>query len=236
MRTISIPTTQNIELEYPIATPGDRTVAFLIDRLIQGGYLILLNYLLDQTGVDASTGTWILLSLPATLYSLVTEVAFGGQTIGKKLRKMRVIRQDGSAPAFTDYFLRWVFGAIDTVLMGGLIAFVTTSMNKRGQRIGDMVAGTTVVKLELVTHFDDTIFRDLDENYVPTFTEVQLLSDKDLAILQEVLAAGNRANNPEIIDRLARKIKEVAGVKSNLNNYQFLELVLKDYNYLYGKG
>jgi uncharacterized RDD family membrane protein YckC len=236
MRTISIPTTQNIELEYPIATPGDRTTAFLIDRLIQGGYLFALNYFLSNSGIEPSTGTWILLTLPATLYSLITEVAFGGQTIGKKLRKMRVIRQDGSAPAFTDYFLRWVFGVLDTGISMGLLAFITTSMNKKGQRLGDMVAGTTVVKLELVTHFDDTIFRDLDESYVPTFTEVQLLSDKDLAILQEVLAAGNRANNPEIIDRLARKIKEVTGVKSNLNNYHFLELVLKDYNYLYGKG
>lgn len=234
MRTISIPTTQNIELEYPIATPGDRTIAYLIDLLIQGGYLFGANYLLD--GVNLSTGATILIAMPALLYSLITEVAFGGQTIGKKLRKMRVIRQDGSAPAFTDYFLRWVFGILDTVGTWGLLAFITTSMNKRGQRVGDMIAGTTVVKLELVTHFDDTIFRDLDESYVPTFTEVQLLSDKDLAILQEVLEAGNRANNPEIIDRLARKIKDVTGVKSNLNNYQFLELVLKDYNYLYGKG
>lgn len=234
MRTISIPTTQNIELEYPIATPGDRTIAYLIDLLIQGGYLFGANYLLD--GANLSTGATILIAMPALLYSLITEVAFGGQTIGKKLRKMRVIRQDGSAPAFTDYFLRWVFGILDTVGTWGLLAFITTSMNKRGQRVGDMIAGTTVVKLELVTHFDDTIFRDLDENYVPTFTEVQLLSDKDLAILQEVLEAGNRANNPEIIDRLARKIKDVTGVKSNLNNYQFLELVLKDYNYLYGKG
>lgn len=234
MRTISIPTTQNIELEYPIATPGDRTFAYIIDLLIQGGYLAGANYLLD--GANLSTGTSILIAMPAILYSLITEVAFGGQTIGKKLRKMRVIRQDGSAPAFTDYFLRWVFGLLDTIGTWGLLAFITTSMNKRGQRVGDMIAGTTVVKLELVTHFDDTIFRDLDENYVPTFTEVQLLSDKDLAILQEVLEAGNRANNPEIIDRLARKIKDVTGVKSNLNNYQFLELVLKDYNYLYGKG
>lgn len=234
MRTISIPTTQNIELEYPIATPGDRTIAYLIDLLIQGGYLFGANYLLD--GANLSTGATILIAMPALLYSLITEVTFGGQTIGKKLRKMRVIRQDGSAPAFTDYFLRWVFGILDTVGTWGLLAFITTSMNKRGQRVGDMIAGTTVVKLELVTHFDDTIFRDLDESYVPTFTEVQLLSDKDLAILQEVLEAGNRANNPEIIDRLARKIKDVTGVKSNLNNYQFLELVLKDYNYLYGKG
>ncbi len=234
MRTISIPTTQNIELEYPIATPGDRIFAYLIDVLIQGGYLFGINYALG--GAQLSTGATILITMPAFLYSLVTEVAFGGQTIGKKLRKMRVIRQDGSAPAFTDYFLRWVFGLLDTLGTWGLLAFITTSMNKRGQRVGDMIAGTTVVKLELVTHFDDTIFRDLDENYVPTFTEVQLLSDKDLAILQEVLEAGNRANNPEIIDRLARKIKDVTGVKSNLNNYQFLELVLKDYNYLYGKG
>lgn len=236
MRTISIPTTQNIELEYPIAAPGDRAVASLIDWGIKIGYTLLLSYGISKVGLDASTGTWILLTLPATLYSLVSEVAFGGQTIGKKLMKMRVIRQDGSAPAFTDYFLRWVFRALDTNISLGLVAFISSSMNKHGQRIGDMVAGTTVVKLQLVTHFDDTIFRDLEESYVPTFTEVQLLSDKDLAILQEVLEAGNRANNPEIIDRLARKIKEVTGVSSNLNNYHFLELVLKDYNYLYGKG
>ena len=236
MKTIIIPTTQNVELEYPIADIGDRILAFFVDFLIQVGYFILVYMFIDEFHLNPSTGWIIIIILPAALYSLISEIALNGQSVGKRVRKLKVIRFDGSPPSLGDYFLRWLFRIIDVFTMYGLVAVFTISINKKGQRLGDLAAGTTVIKQKLVADFDDTIFRDLGESYEVKFPQIQSLSDRDMSILKEVLDAGLKSNNPEIIQRLAHKVKTVADIKTDMQDTVFLEYVLKDYNYLYGKG
>lgn len=237
MKTIIIPTTQNVELEYPIADIGDRIAAFFIDLLVQIGYLILVFLFIDEFQIEPWSSAWgIIIFLPVALYSIISEVAFSGQTIGKKARNTRVIRFDGSAPSLGDYFIRWLLRVLDIYTLYGAIAVLTISINKRGQRLGDLAAGTTVIKQKLVADFDDTIFRDIDEFYELKFPQIEALSDKDMSILKEVLDAGLKSNNPEILKRLATRIKEVSGIKTELRDEAFLEYVLKDYNYLYGKS
>lgn len=231
MRSIIIPTTQNIELEYPVAEVLDRSIARLIDYAIQIGYLILVFYGAYELNIKFSTSMTILLLLPAVLYSLLLDIVYNGQTLGKKVRNLRVIRQDGSSPSWADFFLRWVCMIVES----GMIGFLIMSATKKGQRLGDLLAGTTVIKEELIADFDDTIFRHLDDNYQMRFPQIEALSDKDIAILKEVLDAGVKSRNVEIIERLARRIKEVIGVESQLSDESFLEIVLQDYNYLYGR-
>jgi hypothetical protein len=180
----------------------------------------------------------VLLLLPVFTYTFFSEVFMHGQTLGKKLRNLKVIRQDGSSPGIGEYFLRWLFRLVDiwvVFFVPGVVGFITMSSNQRGQRLGDLAAGTTLIKNELVTGFDDTIFRALDEGYVMRFPQIETLSDKDVAILKEVLDIGLKNQDPEILHRLANKIKEVAEIKSKLLDSDFLEIVLQDYNYLYGQ-
>lgn len=240
MRTIIIPTTQNIELEFPVASVGDRLVAFLIDSAIQLGYMALVYFISDWLNIELSTGSIILLMLPAMVYSLFFEVVYKGQTIGKRIRNLKVIRYDGSAPEFTGYFLRWLFRLIDIwpsmiTLAPGVIGFIIMSVNKKGQRLGDIVAGTTIVKEELVVNFDDTMFRNLDDSYTLQFPQIQKLTDKDIAILKDVFDSGKKSSNYDLMERLAKRVKTVTGIETTLSDHAFLEIVLKDYNYLYGR-
>ncbi|MFK7920853.1 MAG: RDD family protein [Bacteroidia bacterium] len=232
MNTIVIPTAQNIELEYPQAGIGARALATIIDLAVLIGYMLILNIL----GYSVSSEDEVMLTfmVPAMVYSLVCESVFNGQTLGKFVMKTRVISMDGASPSFSQYVLRWILRLLDIWILTGLVGLVTMAVNKNGQRLGDIIAGTTVIKLKLVTHFGDTIFMETNENYQVVFPQIRNLSDRDVSILKEVLDAGLKSSNPEILEKLSRKVQEVAGIESNMRAAVFLETVLLDYNHLYG--
>lgn len=232
---IVIHTAQNIELVYPIASVGDRAKAYLIDLLLMAGYSLLVFYVLE---LGDNTTTSVLFSLPIVTYSLWSELLLREQTIGKKLMNLKVIRVDGKRPGFTALMLRWLARIIDTnpAIMGGLPAIITAGSTKKGQRIGDLLAGTTVIRLKLDTSFDDTVFMFTDDRYEVRFPEIRNLKDKDVAILKDVLDTALRSNNTDLMNKLARRVKEVLDVTSNQPNDIFLETVLRDYNHIYGQG
>ena len=249
MNTIIIPTTQNIELEYPVANVGDRILAGIVDLLVLVVYVFLWAQILSSyvehshdSWQDYTTDTiWIIAMLPAMFYTLFCEVFFSGQTLGKRLVNMKTIRVDGSPPTISNYMIRWALRVVDVwlsisfLLMPGIIGVITLSVNKKGQRLGDLAAGTAVIKQKLVTTFGDTIFIDTGENYEVIYPEIQNLSDRDVSILKEVLDAGVKSSNPKLLEKLANKVKEVASIEDNSSPQKFLETVLKDYNHVYGR-
>lgn len=254
MNTIIIPTTQNIELEYPVAGLGDRFVAAMVDVIIMLAYYVIWYAILTEfvaqdffdkamSGDEADQNLQtigILVMLPLMCYSAICEIFFNGQTLGKKLAKIRSIRLDGSAPTISQYLLRWTLRIVDVwltsfLLLPGLIGVITMAVNKKGQRLGDLVAGTTVIKLELVTSFMDTIFVDTEENYEPKFPEITKLRDRDVSILKEVLDIGVKSQNPKLLRKLSTKVQEVAGISTKMPPQQFLEIVMQDYNHYYGR-
>lgn len=99
--------------------------------------------------------------------------------------------------------------------------------------MGDLTAGTSVVKLKLVADFSDTIFMETDQSYEVQFPQIASLSDRDVSILKEVLDAGLRQENSALLNKLADKVKAVTGVESDSDSREFLTTVLRDYNYLY---
>lgn len=245
MNTIVIPTTQNIELEYPIANVSDRILATLLDWLVLLAYWLLLYVLLDITAFppflpvyeDIISPVDQLAYLPILFYPLLMEVFFNGQSLGKYALKIRVVRLDGQPPTTSDFVTRWMFRILDIIIIPvfpGAIAMLAVTVSKKGQRLGDLAAHTTVIKLKLVTHFADTIFVDTQETYEVKFPEISRLSDRDVSILKEVLDAGLRSNNPDLLLKLSNKVKEVAGIESRLSPREFLQTVLADYNHVFG--
>ena len=96
MNTVKISTTQNIELEYDLASLGERIVGFLIDFLIISAYLILLSIIFAILNSVSFVGRrqWIsiIFYLPIYFYNLVSEVFMNGQSVGKKVMKMKSIK------------------------------------------------------------------------------------------------------------------------------------------------
>lgn len=240
-KIIIVPTTQNIELEYPLASVGDRIIATVIDWVLLGGYALLvfkyvrLDAILHNIfQMDENVAALVLLS-PMMAYSLVCESLFQGQTLGKRLRQIRVIGLDGKTPSFFSLMLRWLMRPLELYSASGVIALIAVSSTKRNQRIGDLLAGTSVIKLKLATSFAETMFVETNEEYKVQFPQIRNLSDKDVAILKEILDIGLRNNNPDLLRRLATRIKEVVGVESRLPSDLFLETILADYNHIFGR-
>ena len=240
MQTIEIQTTQNVNIEYPIASVGERIVAALIDQLILIGYLIAVIFFyiwLINTTEGSSfhfpVAYIVILFLPYFFYHLLCETFLNGQSFAKKMMKMRVVKVDGIQAGIGSYFLRWILAPIDYFFFLGLIILL---INGKGQRLGDLAAHTTVVKLKVEAKLDETILTATPSNYTVVFPQANLLSDGDASIIKEVLDLNYKKPNVEVYMNILNKTKEAVqnkmGVHSELHPLTFLDTVLKDYNYL----
>ena len=211
MSNLHINTTQNINLFFTTATIGERMLAYLVDLVIQIAYFIIVAFiLLDNifNNLDYSTSIALLLiSLPIMFYSLVCESTMEGQTFGKKLLKIKVVKIDGYQAGFFDYFVRWIFAIVD-IQMGfipGVIAMVST---KHTQRLGDLAAGTAVISEKSKYNISHTILMEIAEDYKPYFSRNQMIlfSDNDIRIIKENFELTNKSKNALLIKNIAEKI------------------------------
>lgn len=243
MQTIEVHTSQNVNIEYPIASIGDRVAAGAIDYLIMIGYLVgmilLFTFLLDLTsGSDYyyPSAYFIILFLPLFFYHFICETFLNGQSFGKKIMKTRVVKLDGTQAGIGSYFLRWLIAPIDIYFTYGSVGIITMLINGKGQRLGDLAATTTVVKLRTETKLEDTILRYTPENYEVRFQQVNTLTDRDIAVIKEVLDLGITSPDVMLYEKILSKTKAVVekktGIVSSLRPRTFLDIVLKDYNYL----
>lgn len=236
MDNIHIETTQNVTIEHNIASVGDRILAQLLDILFMTAYLFGIIFIIALIQPN-SIALIIVIFLPIVFYSLFMEIFYDGQTLGMRIMKTKVVKLDGSQPTFVSYFLRWIFGIIDIHLFSGAVAIVTIIINGKGQRLGDIAAGTTVIHLKSRASLSDTIHVPLNEEYTPTFKEVKSLTDDDIHTLHEVLKNYYRNyRNPmsmKLLEDARNALENKMLINSELNSIQFLETVLKDYNYTY---
>jgi len=237
---IRIDTTQNVIIDIEKANLGDRILAFSIDSLIIAAYYISMFVIFATIFFDGLSSLfegnnvlWILLvSIPAYLYHFLFEWLKDGQSPGKIVMKIKVVKLDGAELTFGSILLRWVFRIIDMLpFFFGMVAVLSITASKNAQRLGDMLAGTTVIKIKDRVQLHDTVFEMLDENYVPEFPEVMKLSAKDIEVIKKVLQSKEYRSNKVIIEKLHQKIMQIMQVKSDINAIHFLKKVLKDYSY-----
>lgn len=230
MDKINIQTTQNVAIEYQLASLGDRVLATLLDYVLFIAYFILYGVMATQTdGFYNSITVAILLVLPVLCYDLYCETLFQGKTFGKMIMKIKVVKLDGTQASIGSYFLRWLLRLIDTLLFSPGVALVVLLLNEKGQRLGDMAAGTAVIRTRQKVTLNDTILVQQKAEYTPAFPQVTRLSDSDVAIIKEVMLLAWRTQNNEALQKLTHKTKEVIGVSSDLPDMQFLNTVLQDY-------
>ena len=234
MDEFKINTAQNVIINQNVAPVSTRIWAFLIDAFIVVAYYIVLFLILNSLGfLDSSNLNmlYILASLPVFFYHLLFEVLMNGQTPGKYWTKSRVIMLDGSKPRFSSYLIRWMLRIFDITISAGSLALISLLFNGKGQRIGDIAAGTTVISEKKKITLADTLVEDIDENYEPVFPQVTVLTDRDVQnikmLYKESLATGNHSS----LLKLSIKIKELTNISTDMLPVQFIEVVLKDYNY-----
>jgi uncharacterized RDD family membrane protein YckC len=232
MQTVRVRTTQNVFIDHPVASVGDRILAYLIDSLVLFLYLFAAGTLLVQLDIDAWYVWLIILGIPFLFYFLVFEILMNGQTPGKRVMNIQVIQLNGTPATIGNYLLRWIFTPVDFML-SGVVAIICIAMGGKGQRVGDVVAGTSVVKLirqEEITAHD--VFVTPDQLHVPTFNQVGLLKDEDIELIQRALDVARTQGNEHPANMIAEKIKRVLNIESDRPAIEFLNTIVKDYTIL----
>ena len=230
MSTIRVHTTQNVTLEYEVASVGDRLVAVLIDYLLYGAWSLIVG--LASSYFYLGWITSYIITLPIVFYSLVCEIFFNGQTLGKKAREIRVMRLDGTPARLGDYFLRWLLSPVEIALTVGSVAIVTILINGKGQRLGDILAGTTVISLRPRASQLLAAERFVPEGYQPVFPQAADLTDHDVALLRQLLSRSLKQGNFILLNETATKIKQLLHVQSDLSDEAFLRTILRDHMHL----
>ena len=162
-----------------------------------------------------------------------------GQSLGKKALEIKVVQKNGKPPTLGSYLLRWIFRLIEITGTSGTLAFFTILINGHGQRLGDIAAGTTVIKKKKKTKLSDTMYADIAEGYDPQYPEVSCLSDNDISVVKEVLNAANNYDRRTYLNialKTKNALKNKMGIElsDDIDSITFLRTVVKDYNFIHG--
>lgn len=237
MANIAINTTQNVNLAYKTVGIGERMLAFLIDAAIFWLYLFIVNIITELLGAALSDnwtvfGLQSLLLLPVMFYSLYMHIIFNGRTVGKMVLKIRVVRVDGLPVHWSNYLIRWMLRLVDIWIFASAVGILSILLSNKHQRLGDAAAGTIVISTKQKVKISHTILEDVEETtYLPKFMNVTKLTDKDVRLIKETYRIAKRSNDHRTLTALRKKVEEVLEVQSELYDKQFIDTVLKDYNY-----
>ena len=242
---IEVQTTQNVTIDYETAGVGQRILAYLLDRIaivvwVIGWFWILgtvASFGINQAfnGDIFAVFIVIIIFFPVIFYDLLFETLNNGQSPGKMVMKIRVVNVDGTAPTSSSFLIRWLFRLIDFSMTEGFLAVIMVAVTKKSQRLGDLLAGTTVIDLKLNNRNRELSITDLDfhEDYKVTYIDVlDRLSDKDIQTISSIIEDQRMRDSDYFNQRLAERIKSITGYTYNGPDRVFLRKVVSDYNYL----
>jgi uncharacterized RDD family membrane protein YckC len=250
---IKLLTPESIELEFVLAGIGSRALALLIDycvlALCQALFWTLLGVFSEQLvnylgafNINYSSLTlWIMaIALLGSFgiyagYFVFFEVMWQGQSPGKRLAKIRVIRDDGKPVGLAQATLRALLRPIDDIFfIGAFFIF----FSRQEKRLGDWVAGTLVVQnAPPQTHKQLSISEASQQlaTQLPEITDLTQLRPDDFAVISEYLHRRHFMTSKARSDlslKLAQEIRaiiQLEAIPTGLNSDQFLEAVYVAY-------
>jgi uncharacterized RDD family membrane protein YckC len=240
MKTIDIITSHNVGIDYEAASVMNRGVASILDLLVMGAYFLIILFISAAFGVetwDFSLAAMIfyILMLPIFFHSVLLEYLLKGQTVGKLAMGIRVIRLNGENARLSDYAMRWAFRIIDFWISAGSVAAIFIASTEKGQRLGDILAQTAIVKNkpEQVYSIKD-ILNIMDRSkHEPTYMGVAKFTDEDMILIKNAISRVQKYPN-EPHKQLVRELATKAAKELNLGEVPekkltFLKTLLQDY-------
>ena len=215
-------TPERVSLEYGIAGIGSRGGAVLVDTLIQAVVLMVVTLGLTGATVAISTvaetgsratgilviGLWLLAAFAITSgYFMVFEIIWNGQTPGKRLLGLRVIRESGYPIRPVDSVIRNLVRIVDWLPIAYGVGVLVMLVNKRSRRLGDFAGGTLVVR-EGARRTLTTVAplaAETDERYGVTLSSADATLVRDFLVRREAMDPGARG---DLAQRLASALAQ----------------------------
>lgn len=199
----------------------------------------------------------LLLLLPLFLYHIVLEFTMNGQSVGKKIMALKVVHENGGRASFSQFFIRWILRVSDVWIVFIVLVIIFNSMrdpelniaflaalvflvtdvilviaSRKSQRIGDILARTILIRTNRKASIEETVFQEVADSYTPSFPRIMQLSDRDINAIKSILETARKKGDLDMALAAGEKIKNHLGIESSLSPFEFLEILLKDYNYL----
>ncbi len=153
---VTVETPEHVEFSYEIAGLGSRFTAGLVDGLFQGTGIFLLLLLFWAGNESVSFATYVASALQGLLllalflfvwgYHLYFEAFRGGQSPGKRLFRIRVVAEGGYPVTLPRAAVRNLLRIVDILPLPYGIAGISMFLDPKGRRLGDLAAGTVVVR------------------------------------------------------------------------------------------
>lgn len=204
----------------------------------------------------AAIGT--LLFLPILVYHVVLEITMNGQSVGKKIMGIRVVHENGGRSSISQFVIRWLLRVSDVWIVALLFfllsapdlrdaesifivlaafGFLITDIilviaSKKSQRLGDILAKTILIRTNRQSSIEETVFQEVADNYTPSFPQIMQLSDRDINAIKSILETAKKKGDYDMAMAASDKIRAHLKIESTLSPFEFLEILLKDYNYL----
>jgi uncharacterized RDD family membrane protein YckC len=246
----SIETPENIAFGYDVAGIGSRFLATLIDSLIQATlYVILLVTLAlaEYAGVEhalpADLAPWLIATFILTLffiqfgYFLLFELLMHGQTPGKRLFNLQVVKENGYPLSAVDSTIRNLVRIIDFFPVGYGVGLVVMFLNERARRLGDFAAGTIVIKLRDDVKLADLISAPDGGVLAPELPGLERLQPSDVELITSYLRRRHEIRDASLLaGTIARAIQrrmnapQVDDYAANISNDDFLLQVASAYH------
>jgi uncharacterized RDD family membrane protein YckC len=243
-----IETPERVELHYVLANIGNRFLAAAIDHLIQALAIVIILViagafsdwrLFSSMGVWAAALTVLAIFAIYWGYFVAFETLWSGQTPGKRIMKLRVVREDGRPVRFFEVFVRNLLRvAIDfQPFPSYAIGVVSIIFSARSKRVGDFVAGTVVVKerateapsLDEIIKVSEIEQHRLQRDAPAAFTaDTRQLSEQELRAVQTFLKRRfelTEQNRMALAMRIAQQISLKLGTPVDLPPEVLLEEV-----------
>lgn len=235
MKQIEITTSQNVTVQYGLATVWERAIALVLDLLIMGGtFLVLWGIQALFIPISFDLFLYFVIAPFILLYSLVSEQINNGQSLGKRVLNIRVIRMDGEKINFLDYLMRWMFRGLDIYLSSGGVAILSITASDHNQRLGDLLANTVVVNVAKTERLrlENLLKLNKMDDYKVSFPGVIKMPEEAMLIVKETLNKNRQISNAaheKALELLSSKMVKELGLTKPKNNEAFLKTLLRDY-------
>jgi len=194
--------------------------------------IFIISIILGAIFSRISSVRIILTTLVAAFYHISFEIFNHGQSPGKMLVKLRVVTLKGGTPTPYDYMMRWVFRMVDILITGGSMAILFISSSERNQRIGDIVAQTTVISLQQDLGISLESLNNFEPDQEILYPGVVKYNDNDMLYLKMSI---NRyiqypnVHNERILKNLTDDFVRELDLDGENYNIEFLKRILSEY-------